>query len=278
MRVAIFIVSILMASGFAFAQLPQCDAVPGWQQHGPARSYDSENLFEYMNGNSEGYFIYRFVDMKGITCRSGDRTIVIDISEFQNPEYAYGMFTSTRDPRLPVERLGTSGQVTPRRAFFVKDKYYVELAANPEGDFTSELRAYMTVIEKSISGQTALPEAIDWFPTEGLLDDSSVRLIPESVLGLRVLKSGYVGRYDFGRGFVVRESSPEAAAQVMDKLRERFGQTTPVEIADEAFTVTDKYLDGMCVFRKANIIGGFADLDEGRDGVAESARLAARIK
>jgi hypothetical protein len=278
MKIIFPIVSVLILAGAAFGQLPPCGAVDGWQQRGVERVYTTDDLFEYMNGNSEGYFIYRFVAMKGITCQSGDRTIVIDISEFQDPEYAYGMFTSTRDPRLPVEKIGTSGQVTPRRAFFVKDKYYVELAANPEGDFTSELRAYMTVIEKSISGQTALPEAIDWFPTENLLNDSSVRLIPESVLGLRVLKSGYVGRYDFGRGFVVRESSPEAAAQVMEKLRERFGQTTPVKIADEAFTATDKYLDGMCVFRKANIIGGFADLRKGRDGVEESARLAARIK
>lgn len=278
MKIATSVAAILVFSGFAFAQLPQCGTVSGWQQHGPTRSYDVENLFEYMNGNSEGYFIYWFEAMKGITCQSGERTIVIDISEFYDPEYAYGMFTSTLDPRLPVEKIGTSGQITPRRAFFAKDKYYVELAANPEGDFTSELRAYMTEIEKSVSGQTDLPEAIGWFPTENLLDDSTVRLIPESVLGLRVLKSGYVGRYNFGRGFVVQESSPEAAAEVMEKLRERFGQTTPVTIADEAFTATDKYLNGMCVFRKKDIIGGFADLKEDRDGVEESAKLAASIK
>lgn len=278
MRITTFFAAILIFSGFAFAQLPQCEDVSGWQQHGPARSYDAENLFEYMNGNSEGYFIYWFVAMKGITCQSGDRAIVIDISEFYDSEYAYGMFTSTLDPRLPVEKIGMSGQITSRRGFFVKDKYYVELAANPEGDFTPELRAYMSIIEKSISGQTALPEPIGWFPTEKLLDDSTVRLIPESVLGLRVLKSGYVGPYDFGRGFVVQESSPEAAAEVMEKLKERFGQTAPVTIADEAFTANDKYLNGMCVFRKGNIIGGFADLRDGRDGVAESTSLAANIK
>jgi hypothetical protein len=105
-----------------------------------------------------------------------------------------------------------------------------------------------------------------------------VRLIPQSVLGLRLLKSGYVGQYDFGKGFVVKESSPEAAAQLMRKLRERFGQTALVSIADEAFTATDKYLNGMCVFRKGSFVGGFAGLTSGRDGVAESARLAAGIK
>jgi hypothetical protein len=275
MRNTFSIVSILLFAGAAFGQLPQCGAVAGWQQQGQNRAYTSDDLFEYMNGNSEGYFIYRFVGMKGITCQSGDSTIVIDMSEFEDPEYAYGMFTSTRDPRLPEEKIGTSGQVTPRRILFVKDKYYVELGANPEKDFTSELRAYATIIEKSISGQTTLPETLSWFPKENL---NTARLVPESVLGLRLLKRGYVGQYDFGKGFMVEESSPEAAAQLMTKLRERFGQTTPVTIADEAFTTTDKYLNGMCVFRKGNYVGGFADLKAGRDGVAESAMLAANIK
>lgn len=275
MRMIFCIVSVIAFVGAAFGQLPQCGAVAGWQQQGQNRAYTSEDLFEYMNGNSEGYFIYRFVGMKGITCQSGDSTIVIDISEFEDPEYAYGMFTSTRDPRLPEERIGTSGQVTPRRIIFVKDKYYVELGANPEKDFTSELRAYTTLIEKSISGQTALPETLSWFPKENL---DTARLVPESVLGLRLLKRGYVGQYDFGKGFIVKEPSPETAAQLMTKLRERFGQTTAVTIADEAFTTTDKYLNGMCVFRKGNYIGGFADLRAGRDGVAESVKLAANIK
>ncbi len=275
MRIIAFVILILMQTGAAFAQLAQCDTVAGWQQSGKERAYTTDDLFEYMNGNSEGYFIYRFVSMKGITCQSGDSTIVIDISEFEDPEYAYGMFTSTRDLRIPVEKIGTSGQVTPRRLFFVKDKYYVELGANPEKDFTSELRTYAGVIEKKISGQTALPETLNWFPKEDL---ASARLVPESVLGLRLLKRGYVGQYHFGKGFIVKESSPEAAAQLMQKLRERFGQTTPATIADEAFNATDKYLNGLCVFRKGNYVAGFADLKDGRDGVAEAARLAANIK
>ena len=208
------VAAVLIFAGAAFCQLPQCGAIGGWQQQGQARAYDSSNLFEYMNGNSEGYFIYNFATMKGVTCQSGESTIVIDISEFSDPEYAYGMFTSTRDPRLPVEKLGISGQVTPRKVIFVKDKYYVELGANPEKDFTKELRAYAATIEKSISGRTTIPEIIGWFPKEDLAGENSVRLIPESVLGLRLLKSGYVGQYRFGKGFIVREASPRSCRAV----------------------------------------------------------------
>ncbi len=275
MRTPAFFAAFLFFAGTALAQLPQCGAISGWQQQGKERAYTSDDLFEYMNGNSEGYFIYRFVGMKGITCQSADSTIVIDISEFEDPEYAYGMFTSVRDLRLPVEQIGTSGQATPRRLVFVKDKYYVELGANPDKDFTSELRAYAALIEKSISGQATLPETLSWFPKENLV---SARLVPESVLGLRLLKRGYVAQYDYGKGFIVREPSAEAATQLMQKLRERFGQTAPAAIADEAFKATDKYLNGLCVFRKGHFVAGFADLKDGRDGVAEATGLAANIK
>jgi hypothetical protein len=277
MNIIVFLFAFLLSAGTAWAQLPQCTAVAGWQQQGLNRIYESDNLFEYMDGNSEGYFLYGFVVMKGITCQSGDKTIVIDISEMADPEYAYGMFTATVDPRRPTEKVGMAGQVTPRRAMFVKDKYYVELAADPEGDHTAALRAYMAILEKSISGRTTVPEQLDWFPTENLVA-GSVRLVPESVLGLRLLRKGYVGQYDIGKGFLVQEASPEAAADTMAKLKVRFGQTTPQSIADDGFTATDKYLGGMCMFRKGRFVGGFANLQAGRDGVAEATKLAAGVK
>ena len=278
MKLIFPIALVFMFTGAAFGQLPSCGAVAGWQQQGAARAYTEDNLFEYMDGNSEGYFIYRFAAMKGVTCQKDDSTIVIDISEFESPEYAYGMFTATRDPRLPTEKMGAVGQATPRRLFFVKDKYYVELGGNPEKDFTSELRAYASLIEKNISGQTEPPAILDWFPKEHLANEYAVRMVPDSVLGLSALKSGYIGQYDFGKAFIVKEASPESAAQLMQKLRRRFGQTTPAAIADEAFTAADKYLDGLCIFRKGNYIGGFANLKSGRDGIAESKKLASKIK
>jgi hypothetical protein len=277
MKIGICVAAVLMSVGTAAAQLPPCTAVSGWTQHGPARSFDPDNLFEYMNGNAEAYLLYRFAAMKGITCQSGDSTLNIDISEMEDPEFAYGMFTSTRDPRLPIEKLGVSGQVTQRKGFFVKGKYYVEISANPEKDHTATLRAFLSIIEKSIQGRSTLPDAFGWFPTENLNPDS-IRLVPESVLGLRLLKSGYVAQYQAGKGFLVHESSPEAAAQVVAKLKERFGQTATVKIADEAFTATDKYLNGLCIFRKGSFIGGFTNLQLGRDGVAETEKLAANVK
>ncbi len=264
-------------ASLAWAQLPDCSQVPGWGQDGCVRSYEPETLFDYMDGNAEGYLIYRFQKMQGISCKCGEDTLVIDVSEMADPEYAYGIFLANRDPRQPTQAIGMGGQVLPRKATFAKGKYYVELAANPDKDHTQSLQKFVALIEKSISGQSQIPAVIGWLPTQ-MMTPNTVRLVPQSVLGLRVLKSGYTAQYEFGKAFLVREASPEAAAQVMAKLKERVGQPAAVQIADEGFTGADRYLDGLYVFRKGAYIGGFANLKDGRDVSALAKEFVAKIQ
>ncbi len=256
------------------ADLLDCSLVPGWEQQGAARSYEADDLFEYMDGNAEGYLIYGFVRMQGLTCASGGDLILIDVSEMNDAESAYGLLTSNLDPRRPVEKIGMGGQIQPRRAIFAKGRFYVELAANPAKDHTPALQGFVAEIEKRIAGRTDPPEALSWFPREKL---ESVRLIPESVLGISALRRGYAAQYEYGKAIVVQEDSAESAAAVMEKLRKRFDPTTAAQVADEAFETTDKYLRGICFFRKGRFIGGFANLAEGQDGPALAKVLAARI-
>lgn len=277
MRRLLLALSVVAFSPAARAQAPDCSGVAGWQQQGPARTFAAENLFEYMDGNAEGYLIYRFVQMHGVTCKKGDDTILIDVSEMADPEFAFGLFSANRDPRQPVQDIGMRGQILPRRAMFAKDKYFVELAANPAKDHSAVLNEFVAVLETKFSGRSTPPDALSWFPPEGLVKES-LRLVPESVLGIRLMKRGYVGQYDFGKGFLVAEETPESAAQLMTKLKARFGQSQAITIGDEAFTVTDKYLDGLCVFRKGRYVGGFANLKNGRDARPEAERLAASVK
>jgi len=268
--------ALLMAGalGAADSPAPNCGLVSGWTSHGVVRTYVADNLFEYMDGNAEGYLIYGFVQMKGVTCKQGEVTFVIDISDMGDADSAYGIFTANRDARQPAASIGMGGQIVPRRAIFAKGQYYVEVAANPEGDYTTALQAWAAALEKSLPGGTSLPDTLSWFPRE---KQTSLRLVPESVLGLRLLKRGYVAQYDYGKAFLVLEESPDSAAGVMQKLRARFGETAPAKLGDEAFQFTDKYLGKLCVFRKGRYIGGYGNVAEGQDALALATALAAKI-
>ena len=251
-----------------------CGMVPGWKQEGTARVFEADNLFEYLDGNAEGYLIYGFVRLENMTCKSGGDTIVIDVSEMSDADAAYGIFAANRDPKRPLAAIGMGGQIQPRGAIFCKDKYYVELTDNSAQGRTAALQAFVTEIEKRISGRSTPPDALSWFPTDKL---KYIRLIPESVLGLRLLKRGYVAEYETGKGFVVTEESAESASAVMNKLREHFGHSLPMVVGEESFQTKDRYLGGLCFFRKGRYLGGFADLPEGYDAAGLAATLAARL-
>ncbi len=266
--------ALAAACGLAAAAAPSCGLLPGWSQKGEARTFVADTLYEYMNGNSEGYLLYGFTKMLGVTCEKGGATFVIDLSEFVDADAAYGMFTATYDPKQPQTAIGATGQIVPRKAIFVKGKYYLEIAAEPERDHSAALREFSAALEKTIEGSTSRPAAMASFPEE---KRQSLRLVPESVLGIRLLKRGYVGQYEHGKAFLVTEESSEAASALMQKLRARFGDTSASKIADDAFQVNDRYLGKLCVFRKGRTIGGWANVAEGSHAEALAAALAARL-
>jgi Family of unknown function (DUF6599) len=258
--------------------VPDCGLVPGWKQVGEVRSYDAENLFDYMNGASEGYFSYGFALMKGVTCvNAAGNELAIDVSEMGDPDHAWGFFQAQRDPTSPVEAIGSGAQVLPRTATFAKGRHYVEIKSTSDGDHRDALRAFVSALEARVPGEGRVPEAVAWFPPEGLVE-GSIRLVPESVLGLRALKSGFLGRYAAGRAFVVPEAGPEAAVATLQALRARFtGATAVAGLADEAFAAQDPYLGRLVVLRKGARVAGSSNAATDADAAALARALAARL-
>src|SRR5271166_969865 len=144
---------LLFASAAGTQEYLSCQLVPGWEQSGAKREYTADNLYEYMDGNAESYLLYGFVRMQGISCTSGQKRFVIDVSEMEDSDLAYGMFASNSDPNQPIAKIAMGGQVQPRRASFAKGKYYVEIAASPEGDHAAALQAFATKMEALLEGR-----------------------------------------------------------------------------------------------------------------------------
>ena len=279
MKTVLIAVAVCLAATALLADepLPRCDVTPGWTQAGAARTYGADNLYDYMDGNSEGYLIYGFVQMHGVTCKKGEVTFVVDISDMPDAESAYGLYASNRDPRVPVEQIGMTGQVVPQRGIFAKGSRFIEISASPASmDHSAAIRTFLKALDAKLDGTTAMPDVVGWFPAERL-EPLSIRLVPQSVLGLSLLKRGYIAKYEYGRAFVVRQPSADSAAQVMAKLKARFGETQPVTLGDEAFQANDKYLGRLLFFRKGVHVGGFANLAEGFDPLPAAQALAAKM-
>ena len=267
---------VLSASANAQAYL-DCHFAPGFEPSGPKRNYTPDNLFDYRDGAAEGYLIYSFVRMQGIDCQSGSTVLSIDVSDMTDADMAYGMFSANRDPKQPIAKIGMGGQLLPQSLLFAKGKYFVEIIetdGSTNSNQIAALQAFAAKIEPLLEGRTTPPEELGWFPSE---NQESARLVPESVLGLKALKRGYVAKYAQGQGFIVVEQSPESAAIVMKQLRTRFGDTTPVKLADDAFQIKVPYLDGICIFRKGRVIAGYTNLVDPQRAEIQANALVARI-
>jgi hypothetical protein len=268
----------LAFAALAWSEVPDCTLASGWQQSGPRRSYEGESLYEYMNGNSEGYLIYGFRKMTGVTCKKDGTTLLIDVSDLGDPEAAFGIFSANRDVRSPAEPIGMGAQVLPRKAIVAKGQFYLEIAAEPEGDHSELLRQMAKALADHVPGRSTPPDALGWFPRTGL-QAGSPRLIPQSVLGIRVLKRGYVAQYDNGsKAFVVPDASPEAAAATLEKLRARLAEPASLSAGESGFVGKDKYLGTMAVFRKGRYVAGYAGVPESADVSALAGSLAASVR
>jgi hypothetical protein len=164
-------------------------------------------------------------------------------------------------------------EIRPNWAGFAKGNYYVELTATPGKDYRPTLRAFTVALEKRLTGRSAPPEALAWFPS----GHTSVRLIPQSVLGLQLLKRGYVAEYSNGQAFIVAETTAQSSAAVLAALQQRFDGSTFAKVADEAFQVNDRYLGAMCIFRKGHYLGGYAHLHATKEAVLLARALASRL-
>ena len=278
MRVVPLLLTVVCAAGIARAQdYLDCHFAPGWEQAGTKRLYTADNLYDYKDGGAEGYLQFGFVGMESVDCKLGKDTLSIDISDMADADSAFGIFSANRDPNVPVFKIGMGGQIQAQSASFAKGKYYVEITevtANPNSDQSAAMQALAGKIESLLEGQVTAPETLDWFPKEGL---TSARLIPESVLGLRLLKRGYVAKYAQGQAFVVLETSPEAARDVLEKVRGRFDGAIDVKVGDEGFEARTQYLEGICIFRKGRYLAGYANITDPAEAAVLALKLASRI-
>ena len=278
MRIVTLLAAALLTAGSAAAQdYLNCGFAPGWEQSGPTRQYDSGNLFEYKDGGAEGYLSFGFVRMSTIDCKSGANNLTIDLSEMTDADAAYGVFAANLDPTSPISQIGMGGQVEPQSANFAKGNFYVEIvevAADPNADDSSTLRGIASALEMRLPGRVTPPAQLRWFPPGNV---APVRIVPQSVLGLRELKRGYVAKYQAGQAFIVLESTPESASLVLKSLHEHFPGAVAAQIGDEAFAVNAQYLGGLCIFRKGRVLAGYVNLPTPQQATTLAVALAGRI-
>ena len=152
--------------------LPASGAVAGWERSDEVEVYVPDDLFDYMDGQAELFFVYRFERLAVQEYQRGQEgPIIVEVYQVASPADAYGLFSFYATGQ-PMD-LGAGGAVEPGRLIsFWQGPFYARVFAYGE----AEQESLSTLARQMAAGmpeEGALPELVTRLPQENLVPGSA---------------------------------------------------------------------------------------------------------
>ena len=153
------------------------DEVSGWQACEAVVHYDTETVFDYIDGHAEVYLAYgmRRSLARRYSGPEGEGDIVLDLFELASPEDAFGVFTHDLDG-VPVG-IGAGSLLRYGWLSFWQGPWFVSVSSEMESDRASQAVLELGgVISQLLPAEGEPPPVVEALPSSGL-DAKSVRFL-----------------------------------------------------------------------------------------------------
>ncbi|KAF0151578.1 MAG: hypothetical protein FD143_1711 [Ignavibacteria bacterium] len=161
---------IVQAKDNPSASLP--DSINGWKKLGADRTFNEQNLYEYIDGAAELYISFGFSKVFNRIYYAGEgKEIIVDIFYMNTSQDAFGAFSFTVG-KISSD-FGMQSQITSGSIVFWKNNFVVSIMQNPESDDAKETSyALAKLIDESIKENGSFPEVLKYLPEENLNKES----------------------------------------------------------------------------------------------------------
>jgi hypothetical protein len=236
---------------------------------GDTEFYNSDNLFEKIDGRAPAYQNYNIQQLR---CRSfavnAAAGSYVDVYEyrFDTPVDAFGMFSLERDPKGEGLDFAPDGYSGAMGYFFRQGAVYVQIIASDQKPPTVALaKAIALDRAKSIPVDDSGLAGRRKLPADGLMADT-VAFVPENAQGQSALKEVFQAKYKFNGGempFFVMVSTPEVAAQAWKSFQDfcsRFGKVEALpDVNSGKMFQAQLFGKWKVVYQRAGEVGGAFD-------------------
>ncbi|MFV0418952.1 MAG: DUF6599 family protein [Dysgonomonas sp.] len=240
------------------SKLPQVD---GWAISDKIEIFDSENLFDRINGAAPLFIENNFREMTSMEYTKGDDYITIQAYRHATPEDAFGMYASERSPELKHFNFGGEAQGDDASMFFFAGNIYVKIWSHASGNVSQVLQAIASGLAKNIDSAPKYPLMIQAFPDENKIDFTEA-YITSSYIGHEFLKGVYVAKYLSNdqpyQSFIIDAKTKDGAKDILTKY---FAFTKqPLDFQEGKLTIKDRYNgDIPAIWNGQYIIGIFSE-------------------
>jgi hypothetical protein len=289
MRVVIILITLLFRSGAFSRELdaffPEARLLAGWSRQEKPKHFQSQNLYEYIDGEAELYLSYDFKELSTSTYFKGspeDTFITVDCYDMGTLLNAFGLYASYRYPGYVYEKIGTEGFLSDFGLTFFKGRYVVEIKTS---DVSEICRDTALRLSRIISGR--IPDG-DGFPLQAALMPEarqvpySLKYFAKDMLNQAFLQEGLEAKYNVGdeeaTGFAVLFKRERDAGEGLKKLKQFFVESgaDPVSHAfpaETAFAFKTPYHGFTLLELNGKIICGVQDLSSPENGLELMAAL-----
>jgi hypothetical protein len=206
--------------------LPGDSGDPAWKRSSGPEVFDSENLWEYMDGQAQMYLDYGFklLATAGYKSPKGSGYVTVEIYQMRSPLHAFGIYAAERSPDDHSIGVGeVQGSLGEFSLNFWKGAYYVKTTSSKRSTEEKEMLTELAnSVARKIEGDFSEPELFSCFPKKDRVKGSE-RFIPKNFLGQPYLSNGYRMDYRGEKGsyqvFLAENGSQDEAR----KSFERYG-------------------------------------------------------
>jgi hypothetical protein len=207
--------------------LPAPGFTPDWVMKERVTLYNSDTLFDHINGEAELYFPYGFDMLATATYlnkKNPDVWVVVDVYRMGSLLDAFGIYSNYRKADAAGVVIGAEGFASSSQLMFYQDRYFVRIQVTGATSLEQELLlACGRTVSRNLPPNTGRPgelEALVGIP--GMVTKSE-RYLAQSILGYAFFRRGMIAEAMLGgervQVFAVYENSPDAARKAFDDYR-----------------------------------------------------------
>ena len=253
--------------------LPVASSMNGWQIADGPTDYDSETLYEYLNGGAPLYLDFGFQRLVHVRYQFGGSflsSVTLDIYDMGSELGAFGLYRSGRPIGAEVRDWGAEGYRSGTVAAAWKGSLSIHGEADEDRpELIEAMEVLVAKVANSVDGGTSIPQIIDLLPRDGLVPWSE-RIVAEDLMSHAFLPGGVLATYrvagDEGTMFFSDLAGEPAVTEAMAELRahhEQWGEIVDDidSIGDGGFRFSDPGLgSGVVVSTGFFVVGVHGDL------------------
>jgi hypothetical protein len=258
-------------TGQVIAQTPEnihswLPEIKDWAISPKIEVFDSDNLYERINGAAPLFFENNFKEMTSLIYTRGDDYITVQAYRHATPEDAFGMYASERSSDMTFyPDIGGEAQGDDYGMFFFSNRIYVKMSANAKSETVSS--AYKEIakgLAAKIDTNASYPDIFKLFPEDGQIPHTQA-YVTRNYIGHEFLKPVYTAYYDWNgqpvQLFVIDGKTKDGAKKIVDDY---FGFTKQsLDFKEGNLLATDRYNGNIpLVWKGQYIVGAFHESGE----------------